>query len=95
MQRSAQFLQLQGVFVIFSNCNVHFAFQLQMQKFNVQLQCTSCISASDAKFKCELQLLNKYTDYIVIRHYLFSNFEEANLSARGSPLFVNTPHRYS
>ena len=34
MQRSAQFLQLQGVFVIFSNCNVQFAFQLQMQNFN-------------------------------------------------------------
>ena len=77
-----------------------------------QLQCTFCISASDAKFqcatamhifisasdaklKCALQLLNKYTDYIVIRHYLLSNFEEANLSARGSPLFVNTPHRCS
>lgn len=53
------------------------------------------ISASDAKLKCALQLLNKYTDYIVIRHYLLSNFEEANLSARGSPLFVNTPHRCS
>ncbi len=38
-----------------------------------------------------------YTDYVhrfTIRHQFLSKFQEAHLSARGSSLFGNTPHRW-